>query len=436
MSQLDDLFREGLGSRKADLANANDLWARISAAKNAPIPEGEALDQTFREGLAGRQADVPAGMWQRIVAARSRRPMTKWLSAAALLLLLLTAGGLGYSLLKNDAAPLAPKSPEFSTEQYGPVADNSTPKLESEVMGDNAVREDAVTDAIPTKARQAIRELLPDNPVIPSGNELNPDDTKTQGITNASAPRPNAMAVSPLKGEAFSLVTEERAIPEANIIPSKFKSTAALRGFQTELLFGVSYARQELLQLEAGGTQLRDLREASEFPEFGYQITLRSTYHFTDRLRILAGLTYAEIRNELDYNLFVNGTDTRIISNNNIRMLEAPVLLGYSVPGRRVNVTVNAGPLINLTTGARGRFLHPSSAQPLDLRTNGNYRSNIGLGFMTSLTTAYQIGEERPFTLLIEPFFKAYPTAFTVKGAPLREKYWVVGLQLGVRKHL
>ncbi|MEM6770974.1 MAG: outer membrane beta-barrel protein, partial [Bacteroidota bacterium] len=208
------------------------------------------------------------------------------------------------------------------------------------------------------------------------------------------------------------------------------------RKLQTELLFGIAYARQEFGLEDQSAAPLRDLRQSSEYPEFGYQITLRGTYQVSERLRLLAGLTYAQIRNELEYEIFNNGSSTFVRTNNNINLLEVPVLLGYSVPGRRVNVTVNAGPLVNLATSARGRFLDPDFGQPLDLATEGNYRKNVGIGFMASLSTTYRVGKKYPFTLLVEPYFKTYPTAFTVKGASLRESYWVAGIQLGVRKTL
>jgi len=438
MSQIDDLFRDGLGSRKADVPNNNDLWARINAGKNAAIPEGEALDKTFHDGLAGRQAAVPAGMWARISAARARKPFTRWFAAAALLLLLLTAGGLGYTLLQSEPGELptkvAPDVMVAKTEETGPKEIIRIDQLA-------AAKEDASSPAAGnTTGGQPAGPAL-SSPTATETGSLPTSVTAQEPVADAvSSPAVTApviaASVATLDGERFTLSTEERPLPRVDVVPGRFKSTSALRGLQTELLFGVSYARQELSQQSPGSDLLRESRELSEYPEFGYQITLRSTYRFTDRIRLLAGLTYAEIRNELQYQLLVNGQTTSVRSNNHIRMLEAPILLGYSVPGRRVNVTVNAGPVINLTTGVRGRFIDPDLTQLQDLRTDGNFRRNTGIGFMASLTTAYQIGKERPVTLLVEPFFKAYPTSFTVADAPLREKYWVAGLQLGLRKSL
>lgn len=470
MSQLDDLFRDGLGARKADLSNTNDLWARINAAKNAPVPTGEALDKTFRDGLGDREAAVPSGMWARIVAARGRRPLAKWLAGAAAVLLLLVAGGIGYNWL-GDELPVTDngyRNVNNPANDDGPTAlhgtDNARP------VSDDVQNGRAETSASLGTLRGSDNDDTGNN-LTTDASTLTKSPAKTGGSTEG--PRPAAknpryerrpagalpvtvknqaagedieagkvltprtvLAMGQIGGKLMESVSFEEALPAVAVVPGKFKSTTALRGLQTELLFGVSYSRQELAIQDPSATELQVLREASEFPKAGYQITLRSSYRFTDRLRLMAGLTYAEIRNELDYDRIVNGSTIRLSTTNHIRMLEAPVLLGYTIPGRRLNVTVNGGPLLNLTTGVRGRFLAPSSSIPLDLQTDGNFRGNIGVGFMASLTTAYQIGKKRPFTLLLEPFFKAYPTAFTEKGAPLREKYWVAGLQLGVRKRL
>ncbi|MFK8163172.1 MAG: hypothetical protein AB8H12_11970, partial [Lewinella sp.] len=204
--------------------------------------------------------------------------------------------------------------------------------------------------------------------------------------------------------------------------------------FQTEFLFGLAYANQSFSVNDEANRLLLNAREVSEFPEASYQVTLRTNYRMGDRLSLTGGLTYSEIRNQLEYSQIVNGASTDLTINNSIRLLEAPLLLGYRLPGRRLHVSVNAGPVINLATSARGRFLHPDAPQPLDLATDGNYRKNIGVGFMTSLSSTYRIGNKDPFLLVVEPFFKTYPGAFTVKDAPLKETYWLVGLQLGVRK--
>lgn len=451
MSHIDDLFRDGLSGRNADVPNSSDLWARINAAKQKPLPEGEDLDRTFSDKLRDRVAPVPAGMWARIAAARARKPVARWLlSAAALLLLLITVG-----VAFNRASADSPQQPAGPNSSDTPVAQVEGLTV-NKVAGDQATNETfspedaATTNETSSEGLPVGTEAPPSTPsaATTTNNSLPPtmgteadqveEVVAAPSTTSLTPVRPlrTAVAVKMLPGDPAQLALPEAALPEtAPLATSTFRNSGS-KGLQTELLFGISYARQEFSLQDPAAASLRDLRQASEYPEFGYQITLRGTYRFSERVRLLAGLTYAEIRNELEYDLFSNGTSTLVRTNNNIRMLETPVLLGYSVPGRRVNVTVNAGPVINLTTAVRGRFLDPDFSQPQDLAAEGNFRKNVGVGFMTSLSTTYQIGKKHPFTLLVEPYFKTYPTAFTVKNAPVREKYWVAGIQLGVRKTL
>lgn len=449
MSQLDDLFRDGLGARKADLPNTNELWARINAAKNSPVPTGEAVDKTFREGLAERVAPVPAGMWDKIAAARAQRPLWHRVTAAAVLLLLMVAGFTvhfwGVDTDDDRQQTDLPAMAENSREVTPSASKNSSLARDNEATQVPLTTTTGNAQPVARTSVSATRSVQPARQIPqPTVDDRQPVTDAPASVTDIAQPvnanpypATRSRATANIPGSPLGAVAIDEVLPAVTVTPGKFKSTSALRSLQTELLFGLSYARQELTEDDPSATILREAREASEFPIAGYQITLRSTYRFSDRLRLRAGLTYAEIRNELDYDRMVNGEIVRVSTNNNIRMLEAPLLLGYSVPGRRMNVTVNAGPLLNLTTGVRGRFLdNPSSLMPRDLQTDGNYRGNVGLGFMASLTTAYQVGRKHPVTLLVEPFFKAYPTSFSEKGAPLREKYWVAGMQFGIRKNL
>ncbi len=453
MSHIDDLFRDGLSGRKADIPNTNDLWARINAAKQQPLPEGEALDATFRNKLGERTAAVPANMWSRIAAARARRPWVRWSLGAAALLLLLLVAGLSYNRTGKptppvNVGPVTAEVPSPTVVQATTGTTDNTAATRAEDLEVGVANTPAPSQYAGESRRNTLvgvqenQSLNTDRPLpISEGQATLPFSANSTTPSTSSAPPARniaaASAVPLLSGADAQLELPVNALPEVTVAPAAtvFRSSG-LNGLKTELLFGIAYARQEFGLQDPNAVGLRDLRESSEFPEFGYQITLRSTYQLNERFRLLAGLTYAEIRNELEYERFSGGQTTLVTTNNNIRMLEAPVLLGYSVQGRRVNVTVNAGPLVNLTTSVRGRFLDPDFGIPQNLATAGNYRRNVGIGFMASLSTAYQIGKKRPVTILLEPYFKTYPTAFTVKSAPVREKYWVAGLQLGIRKSL
>ena len=220
------------------------------------------------------------------------------------------------------------------------------------------------------------------------------------------------------------------------VVPNGGFARAPRHRMQTEMLFGAAYANQNLAASTAADRPLLAARENSEFPELSYQVTLRQAYRLTDRITLRGGLTYLAIRNQFDYEEMVDGQLQLTRRNNHLRMLEVPLLAGLTIPGKRLHVTANAGPVFNLFTSVQGTYLDPDSPEPLSLRDDAGFRSYTGLGYMASLTTTYAIGKKDPFVLVLEPFFKHYPGSFTRPDSRIRENYWLAGLQLGVRKSL
>lgn len=439
MSNIDDLFRDGLGERKPDVPA--DLWRKIAASKT---PVGEQLDRLFADGLGERQAPVPAGMWARIVAAR--RPVGYWNYALALLLLLITAGSLTWywnaestgagpqvqsALEAGDEASTAAAESErreldgaatggersegkwAATGTERPEVEWATPAQRSEVFADRVrVSSEAVVSNSPDRVFDARRE----------GEAIG-----SEGIT----------AVKSIASLPISPLTIHDSHPEAGPIELTAERTfrrSHHHRLQGEILLGAAYANQSFGLQREGSQRLRDLREVSEFPEISFQITARVRYRLRGHLHLLTGLTYTELRNRIEYDRMLPTGAELVRSSNRIRMLEVPLLASLELPGRRLRLNLNAGPVINLTTGVSGIYLDPNSVTPLDLRDSGHYRRGVGIGWTASLTTSYPIGKQRTTQLLLEPFFKHYPQSFTTTEAPLSERYWVAGLQLGLRR--
>ncbi|MEL7160101.1 MAG: hypothetical protein AAFN92_05030 [Bacteroidota bacterium] len=438
MNPLDDLFRDGLGARKAEVPN--DLWDKIKAQKPTLPAEGEAIDYFFKDKLAERVAPVPAGMWQRIAAARGRKTFV-WRRAlavaAAISLLIVGYLTIDVSFGEQTVPLIAQNATDDPLTADVAAADTENASFSTTVTSQPAITEAgfapgltaAVADPVSSAPQPAVTaEVIP--------------------VTNDAPELPRTTL--PARAEVYQVVklptlTDKLAVPALTPTPKRhyrikprpggsFKASPRHRS-QTELLFGVSYANQQFALNSPDASLLRDAREVSEFPEVGYQVTLRQSFRIGKRFRFLGGLTYAAIRNQFEYERTINGVSELQQVNNQIRLLEAPLLLGYAMPGKgRLQVSLNAGPIVNLVTATNGQFLDPDSPTPLRLNEDGQYRGNVGLGMMTSLTTTYLIGKKEPFLLVVEPFFKGYLESFTQGDAPLREQYWVAGMQLGVRK--
>ena len=507
MNPIDDMFRDGLEGRKAEVPA--DMWSRVSAGKASAVPEGEGvdqyfsdalkdragdvppdmwsriaaagvpaaatLDQVFADGLRTRTAEVPAGMWDRIWKARTAAPFFtpgRILGAVAAVLLLLSfgwwmlAGGeqvenqsaedaaivVTEDFTENDtetdlgSAAGAGLVEKAKTEEAAPTAETRSSGPETSPISVERTSSPAtqVTGQGPIINEAFAEGTAAENP-LPEASLGTSTTAQTSDADEASPPvglnRAASIALPALKTERVIPSLEVAGLrPEVtedfklNAPPASSFRAANRHRLQTEFLFGAFYANQQFSAETADQRAQRNIREVRENPGLSYQVSLRGAYTLNERLVLRSGLTYSEIRNKFDYEDVINGSTVLVRTNNHIRQLEVPILLGLRIPGRRLNVSLNAGPLVNLTTSVQGRFLRPDSVEPRSLAADGQYRRNVGVGFMTSLSTTYVIGKKQPFVLLVEPFFKAYPGSFTSKAAPLKETYWAAGLQLGVRK--
>lgn len=504
MNPIDDMFRDGLEGRKAEIPA--DMWSRVSAGKAPFSPEGEgvdqyfadalkdragdvpadmwnriaatgvpaaaSLDQVFADGLRDRTAKVPAGMWDRIWKARTAAPFFTFgrvLSAVAAVLLLLSLGWWMLGTADNAEDLSAISSPEVVAENVpdtgaekdlgsaagadlvgGATGDENVSGRQTNSSGGEAVSASSGNATSPLASAQGYTDKQ-ESATITEGVSFPKASVVESTVAKDAEAYEGSTIASPTREASVALpvLATNRAIPRLEIKNLELKAkddfklnnpaansfrAASRHRLQTEFLFGAFYANQQFSAETDDQRAQRNIREIRENPGLSYQVSLRGAYTLNERLVLRSGLTYSEIRNKFDYEDVVNGRTALIKINNHIRQLEVPVLLGLRIPGRRLNVSLNAGPLVNLTTSVQGRFLHPDSVEPLNLATEGQYRRNVGVGFMTSLSTTYVIGKKQPFVLLVEPFFKAYPGSFTRKDAPLRETYWAAGLQLGVRK--
>ena len=424
MSELDQLFRDGLGNRKPEVPA--DLWKKIKANK-ATIPEGEALDQLFATTLANRQAAVPRSMWARIVAARKPAALRRY-TALALFLLLALAGGGSYLMYVGFSSSAEQQMPGSQVPSDGPAA------------------------MVPPAAAVQDRTILPDAPeprvspnatgVVFAPGESSTSLSKERSITSVpttSVFTPQQLAtasVLPLPPEPLPLAEWSFDAGPINVTTGEGFRASGRHRLQGELVLGAAYAHQRFGLRAEGSQAQRELREVSEFPEVSYQVSARLRYRLGGSWRVVTGLTYVELRNQFEYESMLQGNDRLLRSNNRLRLLEVPLLASYELPGRRLRVSINAGPLLHYSAGVSGRYLDPAAARPRQLGDSDQYRRQFGLGWTTSLTTTYPIGKQRSVMLLVEPFFKQYTGSFTAPGAALSEHYWMGGLQLGLRKQL
>ena len=434
MNPLDDLFREGLGDRRPEVPA--DLWGKI-AARRGEVPDGASLDRLFASRLAERQAPVPAGMWERIVAARGGQ-RGRYVAAVLLLALFVMAGLTHW----QGARTQVPADALLAGEQSRMPFPLPQPHPEDEAA---AARSPYRGTSLPVGATD--RTPGTSTAVRPAGT-FTDVDVKPRVVTGPAArPEPTSAAVRPpvraitvavgqLPPARFPLTTGLSPSPPAAVPydAGGFRSRSGLRP-TLEVLLGAMYAHQRFTLQQDGERALRDSREVSEFPALSVQVSARAHFRLGGRWSLLTGVTYAELRNRLEYETLPAARAAQLMrTTNRLQLLEVPLLAGYRLSGGRLRLTLNAGPVLNAYARATGGYLDPDRPEPLDLADSGHYRRGAGIGWMASLTTTYPLGRATHTQLLLEPFYRVYPRSFTRPDAPLGERYWTAGLQLGLRR--
>ncbi len=233
--------------------------------------------------------------------------------------------------------------------------------------------------------------------------------------------------------------------------------------WQFELLGGPAYAHQQLRARGPDDFGYLEARSGNEFPSISYQLSARLQFATASGLTLRSGLSFVNLRRRADYPLegermaivtdrydsggTLIGSDTTfettfrmVSSRNSLRQFELPLLVGYRFQAGKLRLNFQAGPTLGLQLTTDSRLLTPDGESVRPARRTDDadtaageiaaYRNSAALGFQASLTTTYPLG--RRTSLLMEPFCKVYPRSFTAPSYPLREKYVVMGLQVGI----
>ncbi|MEM8585204.1 MAG: hypothetical protein AAGF87_13080, partial [Bacteroidota bacterium] len=228
----------------------------------------------------------------------------------------------------------------------------------------------------------------------------------------------------------------EESLSIQNRFSPSFRSIRPSHRFQLEASVGPAYANQILKASSEAFRPDLDAREVSEFPHLSYSAIARLRYRLPSGFSLVGGISYTAIRNRLEYEMPRQGEESELVeSTNAIRLIELPLMMGYELPGEKVKLGISLGPVINLMSQAKGEYLSAETQLPVDFSDAEVYQQNAGLAWRFNLSASYPIGEGGT-RLLIEPTFSHYPRSFTSDSYPISERYWVAGLQFGIRKVL
>jgi len=227
-----------------------------------------------------------------------------------------------------------------------------------------------------------------------------------------------------------------------------------------EMLLGPAYAHQQLSALASESTVHLGERLESESSGLSYSAGVRLAATSNVGLGLRTGITYSQINDIYKYevgsrmqiDLILNANeeiirrDTTYLEaytenhQNNLKFVEVPLLVGYETRVGKFRVGVNAGAYLNLLFDAKGQISSPLSEEPINFGQVGE--SNVLPIFNKRASAAWYVGASvaynlhSRYSLIAEPYFKTFPRALSAPDYDLKQNYWTVGMQLGLRMRL
>jgi len=132
-----------------------------------------------------------------------------------------------------------------------------------------------------------------------------------------------------------------------------------------------------------------------------------------------------------------NGTRVKTTANR-FRSIDIPITVGYELGNGKLHANINAGAIINLYSWYKGDVLD-TLYQPVSITTGkGNtqyqYKTNIGVGFISSVTVYYKLNDK--WHVLVEPYFRYNLSPMSKENLNFQQRYHTAGIRAGIRLDL
>ena len=199
-----------------------------------------------------------------------------------------------------------------------------------------------------------------------------------------------------------------------------------------------------------------------------YSAGLRYTRVFNNAMSLRTGVNFSQINEKFKYVnpselRFITVITTRVIirspgdtiyindtlryqqsgsrvktTNNRYRSIDIPLMMGYEMGNGRLHANFSAGAMINIYSWYKGDILD-TSYQPVSITTgkgssNYQFKTNIGVGFITSVSVYYKLNDQ--WHLLLEPYFRYNLSPMSKEALNLQQRYHTAGIRAGIRLDL
>ncbi|GJM33064.1 MAG: hypothetical protein DHS20C18_20650 [Saprospiraceae bacterium] len=428
------------------------------------------IDAIFKDKLAHHSTEPPMHLWEKIDQKRSKRDRNVLYFRSTLVgLALLTTAAISLFLIRQNQETTIQFLP---IPQYGQVAqaeieqpqttslatkleitkqhtestkqknrfpaplNKATVKKEKQTLGQEINIEEAITIETEAGADEAIQS---NNSFVLQNQWKSP---------KLEMPALDALQTSSVSAFKF---TDPTDCAKFNKRPWRFFAT-----------FGgaIDLARRQLTPKDPDAAAYVATREGTELPFYTFTFDARVSVTSPIGLALTTGLDYTQINEKFDFldphaerteiitneygpNGEILGTDTVLIfgqrekiTYNRYRILDIPLLVGYELDFSHFSLEMKGGILLNIISRQKGDFLSPDDLQPISF-TNDEpdaypaFKQNIGLGYYGGISFNYKMNAG--YQISFEPFFRVYPKSFTKEAFPVSQKYFLTGLQLGLK---
>ena len=429
------------------------------------------IDKAFQQKLENYSAEAPPDLWQQIQQQRNRQQRLRSLAfynrlqTAAILLLLFALGAVMWQdRLANGTlqhTTVAAQLDPILSKKAKPIVSNPTlEKRTSEILPEQS--------ALPTATRKvaALQQHSKPSPIIEKTNdpviEAYYSEQLQEALANATL-QPDAAQASSFQLAALPMVLQQ--VTSTNRFNLWQNGKCAAFGskngwrYYFDVMAAPSFAFR---QLEPKGAEFQDYateRNDTEEPLYGISAALRFSAVSDWGLVASTGINYSQINERFRFlseneerititNIYgtngeIVGTDTlrevinrEIVSNNRYRTLDIPLMLGYEIQGKKLNVSLNGGAFVNLLFEPTGAFVSPDNNRPVSFSSDTPegypaFKNRLSATLYGSVGLAYKVSSR--LQLLVEPHIKVYPRSLTRDEYMLDQKYVTTGLFVGVR---
>ena len=451
------------------------------------------FDEFVKGQFSGYSANVPGHIWENIIAKRKSKPKGFWsmLRGSNLLILslmLLIGVGTSYLILSSGKNNSSIKN--ISTEKNIPASQTVNASPEKKVSENKPT---TFSDK-PVEEEKNITDVVSDKPSVNSDKSSNKNNFFTpsshkKGIKNTTVIENNNTEIN---NEDISLNQNNKEVTNTILFsPFKFSNARELSGANILNSQNVKFPDCPTIEKNAAGNKtywevyagpdrafenyksysdtasnnyLQKRKASTKFAS-AFSAGVRYTKVFNNGTSVRAGVNYTQVNEKFVYfnpneikNITVITTrvvirapgDTIYISDtlqyqqtgtrikttyNRYRNIDIPIVIGYELGNGKIHANINAGVIINVYSWYKGDVLD-TLYQPVSITTGkGNsayqFKNNIGVGFLGSISVYYKITEK--FHLVVEPYFRYNLSPMSKENLNLQQKYHIAGLHAGLR---